>query len=79
MATYCAKPRDLALFTKLVRLAAGDTQVVYQALSQTGRGTVPLTEVVRYIETHRAKAPVGEPKQEAMDSLGAIGSATRAG
>jgi hypothetical protein len=51
--------RDEALFTKLVRLAGGNTDIVMQVLSKPARTSVSLTQVVQEIETLRS-AP-GQP------------------
>lgn len=50
--------RDEALFTKLVRLAGGNTDIVLQVLSRPARPSVSLTQVVHEIETLRS-APRG--------------------
>lgn len=50
--------RDEALFTKLVRLAGGNTDIVMQVLSRPARPSVSLTQVVQEIETLRS-APRG--------------------
>lgn len=56
--------RDDALFTKLVRLAGGNTDIVMQVLSRPARPSVSLTQVVREIETLRA-APQGPGTDDA--------------
>lgn len=56
---YHASPKALELFSKLQRLAGGDLDVVYAALSQHQGSPVRLTEVIRYIEVHRK--PVTRP------------------
>lgn len=50
--------RDDALFTKLVRLAGGNADIVMQVLSRPSRPSVSLTQVMQEIETLRA-APTG--------------------
>ncbi len=55
---YRMSASDEALWTKLVRLAGGESDVVIRALSQPGRRVITLTEVIAFIETHRsAPAP----------------------
>lgn len=46
--------RDDALFTKLVRLAGGNADIVMQVLSKPSRPSVSLTQVMQEIETLRA-------------------------
>lgn len=55
------KPKDEALYAKLVRLAGGDSRIVMAVLSKPSRPTIDLKTVIEEIENRRQPSARAQP------------------